>query len=361
MLDLDFEYPCKVIQGTGAINDLLVSGLSGTGIIVTTAGVLHRAQIDNVLNGLKLHKTKYEIVLTEENPSLAWLSGKLNDFAGIKPSWCVAVGGGSSLDSGKVLSVMLSSANREKSLESVLYGNDTQEHERITLWCAPTTSGTGAEVTPFATVWDKVREKKKSFAGLELRPDKIILDPLLTLTAPEDVTINCALDTCSHAMESLWNKNATDSSAAYANKALEYFVKALPCLLVDLSDLKNRELMQLSSFYAGMAISITRTAIAHSISYPLTLHLGMPHGLACSFTLSKIAEYVDRENAWYQSTDILAVKNALTVLKRLGLPERISKYGSMQQITSYTGEMKTPGRAENFVLNDISVDEILTL
>lgn len=130
-------------------------------------------------------------------------------------------------------------------------------------------------------------EVKRSFACNLLEPDFIYLDPRVTLTAPKELTIFCAMDACSHALESLWNKNMTDISFKYAIESLKLISCNLMPLLNDLNNVCYRAKIQLSSFYSGCAIRITRTAIAHSISYPITLKYNVPHGLACSFTLKK--------------------------------------------------------------------------
>lgn len=148
----------------------------------------------------------------------------------------------------------------------------------------------GRRGDPFATVWDHTANKKYSVTGDRTFPDYAILDPQLTLSLPEDETLYTALDTISHALESLWNKNRTVISETYALRALVLANEALPALLTAPEDLGQRERMQQASMLAGLAICTTRTAIAHAISYPMTLHYGVPHGLACSFTLPEILD-----------------------------------------------------------------------
>ena len=123
-------------------------------------------------------------------------------------------------------------------------------------------------------------------------------------------------------------------------------------------DDSHRELMQLSSFWAGMAIRITRTAIAHSISYPVTLHLGVPHGLACSFLLPRIAQLVFGRNAWYSKADVSVIERVLEVLSEVDLPGRMGRYGSLEKIREFQNEMMTPGRGDNFVVSASPKDVI---
>ncbi len=105
------------------------------------------------------------------------------------------------------------------------------------------------------------------------------------LTVPASVTVSTGLDALSHALESIWNINANPLSDTFAISAIEDILECLPLLRSDLSNQELRSRMALAALKAGMAFSNTKTALAHSISYEMTLRFGLPHGIACSFTL----------------------------------------------------------------------------
>lgn len=149
----------------------------------------------------------------------------------------------------------------------------------------PTTSGTGSEVTCWGTVWDNASQKKYSLARSVLYPTHALVDPTLMLGKPRDLTISTGLDALSHALESLWNVSANPVSAACAVSAATEILAVLPKLADLLASLDLRTRMARAALMAGMAFSNTKTAIAHSISYPITLRHNVPHGIACSFTL----------------------------------------------------------------------------
>jgi len=153
------------------------------------------------------------------------------------------------------------------------------------LIAAPTTAGTGSEVTPWATIWDSASHKKYSLHLECTWPKVAIVDPQLMLTVPAGVTVSTGLDALSHALESIWNINANPISDTYAIAAIEDILHCLPLLRRDLSNKELRSRMALAALKAGMAFSNTKTALAHSISYEMTLRYGLPHGIACSFTL----------------------------------------------------------------------------
>src|SRR5690606_20309422 len=116
-------------------------------------------------------------------------------------------------------------------------GRQQTWEKKIPLVAIPTTSGTGAEVTPFATVWDQSEHRKYSITGDLIFPDTAVLDPELTLSLPEKETLYPGLDAISHALESLWNVNRTPVTAGFAIQALELAVEALPTVLGNPADL----------------------------------------------------------------------------------------------------------------------------
>src|SRR5204863_7374471 len=101
---------------------------------------------------------------------------------------------------------------------------------------------------------------------------------------------NGALDALSHSLESIWNVNSNPVSDALGVRAARSVIATLPALLADPPERELRTAMSSASLMAGLAFSNTRTALAHSISYEMTLKHGLPHGLACSFPLPFVWE-----------------------------------------------------------------------
>lgn len=190
--------------------------------------------------------------------------------------------------------------------------------------------------------------------GEHVYPSHAVLDPELTLTLPHQETLYTGLDAISHALESLWNKNRTPISEACARQALNLAIKALPAVLEKPDDLLCRKQMQDASSMAGVAISQTRTAIAHSISYPLTIHYGMPHGLACSFTLPSIIAFLKKNNILQEFRELfLSVEN---LLLSFDLRPKLGKYTDLKKSTILLNEMYLPNRADNFVVGILQKD-----
>lgn len=197
----------------------------------------------------------------------------------------LAIGGGSTLDLAKVVRFRMTDRNQAADC----WRNNTRPLDAIRhpLTLVPTTAGTGSEVTRWATLWDtEVPEPVKlSWAPADGYAEHAYVDALLTLSCPLRITRDCALDTLAHALESVWNHRATPVTEALALEAARLVLGTLPTLLQQPHSMEARSAMARASLLAGMAMSQTQTALAHALSYELTLHEGLPHGHACAVWL----------------------------------------------------------------------------
>jgi len=225
------------------------------------------------------------------NPDFADLVLSCEEFAKPKPApeVIVALGGGSIIDAAKVLAA---SGGSFETVRKHLTGEKPIKDAAITpIIAIPSTAGTGSEVTSWATVWDARNGLKYSLAHRALYPEVAIIDPQLAAGAPRALTLATGLDALSHALESIWNVSANPVSANFAVEAAKEVIETLPLLLDDLSNLDLRARQARAAMMAGLAFSNTRTALAHNISYDITLKRGTPHGIACSFCLPAVMQW----------------------------------------------------------------------
>ena len=190
---------------------------------------------------------------------------------------------------------------------------------------------------------------------------------------PEKDTLYTGLDAINQAIESIWNKNANTFSINLATRSLRLGFEALPSLMSGDDCSANREAMSECSLLAGLAISQTRTALCHSISYPLTAHFNVPHGLACAFTMPVILKHnllVDDgrflslakcligEDA--TTNDLADLFNKLHKNSNVCLDVR-DKVKNKNNLLNLIPEMITQGRADNslFNTNDETIKTII--
>jgi phosphonate metabolism-associated iron-containing alcohol dehydrogenase len=286
-----YHNPVAIHFGAGCIGELpaILGGRRAALVIFPEAEALGLTARMRALLGPALAAVEDRI---EPNPDVANLASMYERF------WrehgeveaVVAVGGGSAIDTAKALMVGTASGRFDDLVALLAKGGTFKPHRVKALIAVPTTAGTGSEVTPWATIWDKAAARKHSLHLPETWPEAAIVDPELMLTLPASVTVQSGLDALSHALESIWNVNANPLSDTYAVAAAREVMATLPALLGDLGNRELRARMALAALKAGMAFSNTKTALAHSISYEMTLRFGLPHGIACSFTLPMVLE-----------------------------------------------------------------------
>lgn len=222
------------------------------------------------------------------NPDFSTLVESCARFADLPSADYVilALGGGSVIDAAKVL------AAGRRGFETVRRyleaGSGEDDLSSFPIIAVPTTAGTGSEVTSWATVWDTKSGRKYSLARPELYPTHAVVDPELTVGMPRELTVSTGLDALSHALESIWNRNANAVSTNHAVFAASELIGALPRLADDLANAELRVGVARAALCAGLAFSNTRTALAHAVSYPITLRYGVAHGIACSFSLAMV-------------------------------------------------------------------------
>jgi phosphonate metabolism-associated iron-containing alcohol dehydrogenase len=282
-----YRNPVSVRFGWGELAGLpaLLDGRDAVVITFPEAVASGLQERIKVLLGTRVRATIKDVA---PNPDVSWFRARYADFwhrhAG---ATLVAIGGGSVIDTAKLLQVATRETSFDALFDTLAAGGQPEVERAFPLIAVPTTAGTGSEVTPWATLWDRssASPRKYSLHTAHSWPEWALVDPQLTLSAPPALTRNGALDALSHSLESIWNVNANPVSDTLAVEAARTVIATLPRLLDRPSDPMLRTTMSRASLMAGLAFSNTRTALAHSISYEMTLRHGLPHGLACSFTL----------------------------------------------------------------------------
>jgi alcohol dehydrogenase class IV len=277
----------------------------------------------------------------------------------------IAIGGGSPMDLAKIVMAYLGTGETNV-LRLIKYKN---KYPRVVPSIfVPTTHGTGSEVTMWGTIWNMVEKKKYSITHPSLYPSISILDGSLTLTLPLDISIITAMDALSHSFEAIWNKNSNSKSTEYAIESICLILENIEKLIKDQNDLSVRKLLLKASNISGLAFSNTKTAAAHSISYPLTIHLGIPHGIASSITLLPLLDI--NRGLINESLDIICnnlklnyneLKESIKDIPYGILPYTLDKLElSEGQLLALAKESFTNGRLGNNIM-ELTFDDVLTI
>ncbi len=228
--------------------------------------------------------SNYEIYYSPTNPSIDVVKSGIEFYNKFEPDLVIAVGGGSVIDSAKIINAL---APYPDNIISFIIKKRDIEKDIKPLVAIPTTAGSGSEATKFATIY--IGRKKYSLENEKILPSFTIIDPSLTFSMPRYVTAYTGLDALCQAIESYWSVNSTAESRRYAKESMklsyENIVRAVE------GDKSARVAMAKSAFLSGKAINISKTTACHSISYPLTAYFDIPHGHAVALTLPEFIEY----------------------------------------------------------------------
>lgn len=264
----------------------------------------------------------------DPNPSIDIIDKGIKLSKEGKTELVIGMGGGSALDAGKVIALM---SKQSFSLETYFKTNKNLK-KGLPCIAIPTTSGTGSEVTRWSSIWDHKKKKKFSMEHSFLFPEYCIIDPVLTLNKPEFLTAVTGLDALCHAVESYWSKHSNPISDSFAEKSIQLIVKNIKNTVKNPASIEHRTQMAKASLFAGLAFSQTKTTACHAISYPLTSHFKIPHGLACAlslpymfdFNVSSLGQKAQNLAEWFEADNIESTSNKiLDLMKSLDMPTRL--------------------------------------
>ena len=337
----------QILTADEGLIDVLLHLVGKRNLIITSKSHAASELIRNIQNSLE--NCVVEIIGdVSPNPTASAMSRICNFLGSSQWDVVVAIGGGSVIDVAKIVSVYINS-NLKLSRSDLLSSELTQTMRRkCRLIVAPTTAGTGAEVTHFATVWDDFLNKKHSVVSEELFPDYAILDPNLLRSVSADLALTSCLDATAHCLETLWNRNRTSESELFAREGLELICKNFPMYHSYCWNKQQSKDLQTAAMLGGRAISINRTALSHSISYPLTSHLGIPHGLAVGFTLTSIFGELSERNKQLVAGN-LKLEDLFRSLSDSRLNSRVLEIASRETIMALVPKMLESDRATNFI------------
>ena len=223
----------------------------------------------------------------EPDPSERVVYACLDAFKAGSCDSVIAIGGGSSMDVAKVVSVL---AKGQQDLPKI-YGVGMVSGGRLPLFLAPTTAGTGSEVTPVAIITTG-ETTKAGVSSPILLPDVAILDASLTLGLPASISAMTGIDAMVHAIEAYTSKiKKNPISDMLALRALKLLSENIREVLASPGDAAAREAMLLGSMFAGQAFANAPVGAVHALAYPVGGHYHIPHGLSNSLMLPAVLAF----------------------------------------------------------------------
>jgi alcohol dehydrogenase class IV len=199
----------------------------------------------------------------------------------------VAIGGGSSIDTAKAMSVLAANGGQMRDYKVPA----EIPHAGPPIVAIPTTAGTGSEVTRFTVITDTETDEKMLIAGLACCPLAAIVDYELTLTMPLRLTADTGLDSLTHAIEAYVSRRANTFTDGLAKNAMGLIARHIRTACAEPDNRAAREAMMLGATTAGMAFSNASVCLVHGMSRPIGAFFHVPHGLSNAMLLPEITAF----------------------------------------------------------------------
>ena len=293
MLDFEFHTPPDIVVRNGAARDLgaLVKERFEIRhiLVVTDKGLIKAGVPDTAIASLKkagIAVTIFDDVIADPPESVIFRALEVAKASGID---CVlGLGGGSSMDTAKVIAVLMS--GRQELADIYGVGNVTGRRE-TPLIQIPTTAGTGSEVTPISIITTG-ETTKAGIVAPQLYADTAIMDAELTVGLPAGETAATGIDAMVHAIEAYTSRHRKNPvSDMLAREALTKLSANLVRACEKGDDLDARSEMLLGAMMAGQAFANAPVAAVHALAYPVGGIFHVSHGLSNALVLPHVLRF----------------------------------------------------------------------
>ncbi|GAA1765970.1 bifunctional acetaldehyde-CoA/alcohol dehydrogenase [Luedemannella helvata] len=302
--------------------------------VVTDPTMTRLGYVDQLITVLQTRSERVSLQIiddVEPEPSVATVDRGAELMRGFQPDTIIALGGGSAMDAAKVMWLryehpeVVFADMREKffDIRKRAFAFPTLG-DKAQLVCVPTTSGTGAEVTPFAVITDTATGHKYPLADYALTPSVAIVDPTLTAKLPPVVTADSGFDALTHAIESYVSVYANDFTDGLALHAIRLIFGHLERAVKHGDDAVAREKMHNAGTIAGMAFGNAFLGIVHAMSHTLGATFHVAHGRTNALLLPHVIRYngtpPTKLTGWPKYENYQAPQRFQQIAQTLGLP-----------------------------------------
>jgi alcohol dehydrogenase class IV len=201
-----------------------------------------------------------------------------------------AIGGGSVIDTGKAVAMLLGNGGDPLDYLEVIGAGRAITRPSVPCVAVPTTAGTGAEVTANAVLVSPEHKLKASLRGAPMLPRAALVDPLLTVSCPPQVTAASGMDALTQCVEPFVSPRASPLTDAVAREGIRRAASGLRRAYADGADAAARADMAVASLAGGMALANAKLGAVHGLAGVLGGTVAVPHGVACAALLAPVIE-----------------------------------------------------------------------
>lgn len=339
------QLPKKIIFGEDVVKNVpeLAKQFNAKSVLFMTDPTISKIGLSSkVVNPLQEAGMKVEIFdKVEPEPSLKAAEQVMKVARDASYDLVIGMGGGSSLDMGKLASI--SATNLGPIADYIGVGNiPLPGLPKILI---PTTSGTGSEITMNLIISHKEEGRKMGLVDPHIIADVAVIDPLLTISMPQKVTAATGLDALTHAVESLMSIDLNPFTEPLAIDAVKLIFRSLKKAYDKGDSVEARRDMSLASMLAGTSLAISGVCAGHAAAYAFTVQV--PHGVGCGLALP----YTMELNASNCLPKLVAIAEAAGV-NRLGESQENNAFYAVSGVRKLMEDVNFP-----ISLRDIGIKE----
>jgi alcohol dehydrogenase class IV len=291
----EFATATRIIFGPGTLREVgpLAAEMGSRALVVVGRTALRQAQdkptraapLLDVLAAQGIHTVTYSVT---GEPTVGVAREGTQRAREADCDLVVGFGGGSVLDTGKAVAILLTNGGDPLDYLEVIGGGQPLTRPAAPYIAIPTTAGTGAEVTRNAVLASPEHRVKVSMRSPLMLPRLALVDPELTHTLPPEVTASTGLDALTQVLEPYVSKRANPMTDALCREGMRRAARSLRQAYEHGDDAAAREDMALVSLFGGLALANAKLGAAHGFAGPLGGMFSAPHGAICGRLLPHV-------------------------------------------------------------------------
>ncbi len=280
----EFATANRIIFGPGVIAELpkLALAWGRRAFVVTGKDRIRRATIIAELEGAGFHCTLFG-VSGEPTVDVAVAGGAAARAAGVHV--VIAIGGGSVVDAGKAIAAFATNDGDPLEHLEVIGRGRPLRNDPLPFIAVPTTAGTGSEVTRNAVLGSPEHGVKVSLRSPMMLPSIALVDPMLTVSLPRELTAATGLDALTQLIEPFVSIKANPMTDALCRDGIPLAARSLPAVCRNGRDAEARAGMSYASLLGGMALANAGLGVVHGFAAPIGGMFEAPHGAVCAAIL----------------------------------------------------------------------------
>ncbi|MBI9104785.1 MAG: iron-containing alcohol dehydrogenase [Spirochaetales bacterium] len=374
MNTFSFKSPRQVTFGPGtseALESLILGDDSGRSeiLLISDKGVSRAGLLDRIKERTgRFQQNLYIIDDVPTEPYEEDIQSLFDRCTGKSIRQIIALGGGSVLDTAKLVALFLKNGGTARGFREAL-----PTVPGVPVIMIPTTAGTGSEATPNSIIALRKEEVKVGIISEYFMPDNVILDPELTLTLPPAITAAGGVDTFCHLLECFISKKSNPYSDNMALEGMNLVLNNLKTAYTKGDSIEARSAMLLGSYYGGACIASSGTTAVHALSYPLGGKFRIAHGVSNAILLVPVFKFIAdaigpkltraaEAAGLSNTTPEYFMEYLANLVEELGIPSSVKEFGVKASDLGYLAE-KSFGirRLLDSTPKELSIEDIKTI